>query len=84
MMPRYFFNLAGAAHDPDDEDVELKDIAAAREEAVRAAAEHLRDRPDVVWGGEEFRMEVTDSDRLILFTFVALGVDAAAIGKTVS
>jgi hypothetical protein len=56
--------------------VELKDIAAARHEAVVTAGEVIRDQPDIVWRGEELRMEVTDSNRTLLFTVIVLGVDA--------
>lgn len=33
-------------------------------------------RPEIVWMGEEFRIEVTDSDKVLQFTFIAVGVDA--------
>ena len=76
---RYFFNLAGAVHNPDNEGLELAQLSDAREHAVRAAAEYIRDRHEIVWLGEEFRMEVTNGDRLILFTLIVVGVDAPAI-----
>ena len=79
---RYFFNLAGAVHDPDNEGVELGNISLAREYAVRAAADYMRDHPDIVWLGEEFRLEVTNKDRLILFTLIVMGVDSAAARET--
>ncbi len=46
--------------------------------AVQSAAELIRDRPEVVWAGEEVRVEVTDSNQLVLFTVIVIGVDAAA------
>ena len=79
---RYFFNLAGAVHDPDNEGCELASLSDARIEAVKVGGEYLRDRPEVVWLGDEFRVEVTNSKRLVLFTFIALGVDAPiSIGR---
>ncbi len=79
---RYFFNIAGAVSDPDDEGLELDSLSTARIEAVRFAGEYLRERPEVVWLGDEFRVEVTNTDDLILFTFIAIGVDApAGMGK---
>ena len=78
----YFFNQAGAVYNPDNEGFELASLSDARVEAVRFAASTLRDRPDLAWAGEEYRVEVTDADQLILFTFIAMGVDApAANGK---
>lgn len=73
---RYFFNLAGAVHDPDNLGEEFATMAEARTAAVRVGAEYLRDQPEMAWKGEEFRVEATNSDRLLLFTFIALGIDA--------
>jgi hypothetical protein len=71
-----FFNLAGAAYDPDVEGMELPSIVEARLEAARYIGEVIRDRPNLVWAGEEVRVEVTDARQLILFTIIVLGVDA--------
>lgn len=72
----YFFNLAGAVYDPDNEGIDLPSLGDARVIAAKHAGEILRDRPGVVWGGEELRVEVTNSDKLVLFTLIVLGVDA--------
>jgi phage terminase large subunit-like protein len=79
----YFFNVAGAAYDPDVEGYELASMGDARLMAARHAGELLRDRPGVVWQGEELRVEVTDANQLVLFTVIVIGVDApAGNGKT--
>lgn len=75
-MPLFFFNEAGAVYDPDVEGIELASLSDARIQAVKYAAETLRDRPEIVWIGDEYRVEVTDERSLILFTFIALGIDA--------
>lgn len=75
---RYFFNLAGAVHEPDDKGLEIGCLSDARIEAVKFAARYLRERPDLVWLGEEFRVEVTDETGQMLFTFIAVGVDSPA------
>lgn len=75
-MPRYFFNLAGAFHDPDNRGFELADLDAARKMAAVHAGELLRDRPEVAWLGDELRVEVTNADKLLLFTLIVFGVDA--------
>ena len=74
----YFFNLAGALYDADVKGIELPSMGAARIMAAQHAGEILRDRPDVVWQGEELRVEVTDAQQLVLFTLIVLGVDAPA------
>ena len=73
-----FFNLAGAIHDPDVEGIEMESLAAAREAAVRAIADCIRDQPEVIWSGQELRMEVTDSSQLIVSTVIVFGIDSPA------
>lgn len=75
---RYFFNLAGAIHDPDDHGAELADAKAARIFAVVHASEIIRDRPELVWLGDEVRVEVTDEQKAMLFTVIVLGVEPSA------
>lgn len=75
---RFFFNLAGAVHDPDDEGFELATMSDARMMAATEIALTLRDRPDLVWRGEEVRLEVTDEHRTLLFTVIVVGVDSPA------
>jgi hypothetical protein len=74
-----FFNLAGAVRSPDAVGVEVPTIADARIQAALNIAEVIRDRPDIVWGGEEVRLEVTDERGLVLFTIIVVGLDAAAV-----
>ena len=73
---RFFFNLA--IHDSDNVGVELADMGPARVYSALHAAEIIRDQPELVWSGAEVRVEVTDEDRLVLFTVIVLGVDAPA------
>lgn len=75
----FFFNQAGAIYDPDVEGIEFETISEARVQAVKFAAETLRDSPELAWIGDEYRVEVTDENQLILFTFVAIGVDSPAV-----
>jgi hypothetical protein len=75
---RYFFNLAGAIHAPDNQGHEIGSLSDARIQAVTFAAEYLRDRPELVWLGEEFRVEVSGENNETLFTFIAVGVDSPA------
>lgn len=73
---RYYFNLAGADYDPDDVGAELSSMHEARLMAAKVAGEMLRERPGLAWTGEELRVEVTDENRLVLFTVIILGVDS--------
>lgn len=75
---RYFFHVTGAADQPDQQGQEIGSLSDARIQAVRFASDYLRERPELVWLGEEFRVEVCDEKKRCLFTFIAVGVDTPA------
>jgi hypothetical protein len=75
---RFFFNLAGAVYDPDNEGYELATMSDARMLAAKEVALTLHDRPELAWRGEEVRLEVTDQHQTLLFTVVVMGVDGPA------
>ena len=81
-MSRFFFNEIEGEFKPDDQGVELASLDDARLEAVRYAAEVLRDRPSIVWEGDEYRIEVTNAEHLLLFTLIVVGLDAPAGGRS--
>jgi hypothetical protein len=74
-----FFNLAGAVYDPDVIGIEVETIDKARVLAAENIAEVIRDRPNIVWAGEEVRLEVTDESQMVLFTVIVVGIDAPAV-----
>ena len=67
-MPRFFFHVADSVLVPDEEGTELADLAAARVEAVTVAGAMLRDHAPEFWNSGEWKVIVTDEDRLILFS----------------
>ena len=75
---RYFFNEMDGEYRPDYEGQEIATLKEARLEAVRYAGEVMRDHPTLVWTGQDFRIEVTDADQLLLFTVIIVGVNAPA------
>jgi hypothetical protein len=75
---RFFFNLAGAIYDPDNEGYELPTMSDVRIMAAKEVALTLHDRPELVWLGEEVRLEVTDEHQTLLFTVMILDVDRPA------
>jgi hypothetical protein len=77
---RFFFNLAGAVYDPDNKGFDLRNLGEARKQAVKSLAQSMLDEPEMVWLGEEVRMEVTNRDRQVLFTVIAVGVDGQPAG----
>ncbi len=75
-MPRYYFHTADGTRDWDPDGVELADQGAARKEAIRFAGAVMTDEPDVLWDGRDFRVEVTNEQRHLLFTIITLAVDS--------
>ena len=67
-MPRYFFDIKDGQDFPDEHGSEWNDLAEARIEAVRYAAEVLREMPERFWHAELWAMSVSDHDRKPLFT----------------
>ena len=81
-MARYFFNEINGEYKKDDEGVELPSLDAARVLAIQYVSEVLRDHPSIVWGGEDFRVEVTDRTQLLMVTVIVVGIDAPAGAKS--
>ncbi|MFL5208093.1 MAG: DUF6894 family protein [Microvirga sp.] len=61
-MPRFFFNVRGAKGFPDAEGVEFADASAACGEAVTLAGEILRDVNGKMSEGDDWRLDVTDTE----------------------
>ena len=77
-MPRFFFHRTDGTFDPDREGTELPDLKAARLEALHYAAASVRDRPDLVWSGSTFRVEVSDDTGMLLSTVIILEIESPA------
>jgi hypothetical protein len=78
-MARYYFDIADGEDFPDRHGSEWPDLDAARVEAVRYAAEVLKEMPERFWNCEEWTMTVCDAARTKLFTlgFLAQTVTGA-------
>jgi hypothetical protein len=59
-MPRFYFHVRDGRDFIDDEGHELPSLDEAREQAVIAAGEAIRDLGKRFWAGEEWRMDVAD------------------------
>lgn len=66
-MPPYHFNVCDGVRLPAPDGTELPDWHSARLEAIHQAGEILKDEPQSVALGEQWRIEVTDSTDFILF-----------------
>ena len=61
-MARYFFHFQDGESLPDEDGVELRDEYDAREQAVVAAGEALRDKGGKYWDLGEWAMHVVDDN----------------------
>jgi hypothetical protein len=59
-MPRYFFHVQDSSTVLDNEGLELPNLDAAREEAIRACGEIVRELPEALKKGDPFRLWLTD------------------------
>jgi hypothetical protein len=62
-MPRFYFHVENGETLLDETGIELRDIAAAQDEALQASADVLKDGLCAVvalWNGTPWRMWVTD------------------------
>lgn len=57
---RYFFNLEGDGSGPDEDGVLFPDDGAARQAAVLALGEAVRDKGGLFWARREWTLSVTD------------------------
>jgi hypothetical protein len=62
-MPRFFFHLEDGATFLDADGTDLPDLKAARDEAIRATGEMLREIPNAIHRDDPLRMWVTDQPR---------------------
>lgn len=79
-MPRYHFNVIDGQNLPDVTGTVLRDLDAARAEAVMLSGALLRDAGSDFWQGRLWKMVVTDEAGATLFVlqFTAMDVVPAA------
>jgi hypothetical protein len=78
IMPRFFFHLEdglGTASEP----VELADLTAARETALRFIGQSLVDRPGEIWALGKWRLTVSDEGRMTLFAIDVVATEAPSV-----
>jgi hypothetical protein len=78
-MPRYYFHLENGHVLLDDAGLELPDITAAQNEALRASSDIFKSGPRAfvsLWNGTSWRMWVTDTPEAEGKTFFTLRVSA--------
>jgi len=77
-MPFFHFNVYDGISLPDLDGHELPGLDSARIEAVKLSGNLIREMGPGFWSGDEWRLEVTDAEGLILFTLTFYGTVAPA------
>ena len=77
---RYFFHAANGERVEDTIGTEFPSQDAAKVGAIRLAGEVIKDAPRMLRGPDarDFRIELTDSTNMLLFTVFVVAVDAPA------
>ncbi len=73
-MPRYFFHIHDGEERPDRDGVELTGPDQAREQAVVACGEALKDLDGEFWDSREWRMLVVDEKGATVCVLTLSGV----------
>lgn len=77
-MPRYFFNVKDGEDLPDHEGTEFAGVGEARNQAIVAAGEMIKQNGHTVWNGSLWQMNVTDEAGAAVFTLRFSADDHAA------
>ena len=73
-MPVYSFRTRGSAGSYEVDDHMLPDDDTAHREAIRLTGSVLMDDPEELRSAGQWRVDVTDADRRLLFTVMTLAI----------
>ena len=73
-MPLYFFDITDGTRECDLEGSEFPSLDEARTQAIKFTGELLRHHSDIIWEGHDLKVEVSNGDRVPLFTVVVSAV----------
>jgi hypothetical protein len=77
-VARYNIELRSLSHVSTTLEVERDDLTALRVEVARFVGELLKDHAEQVWSDQDWKVEATDQNGLILFTMDIFASDTAA------
>ena len=66
-MPRFYFAVRTETHVLLADAVDLSDVEDARLEAARRVGNLLKTHAEILWTDQEWQMDITDEQGLILF-----------------
>ena len=77
-MPSYNIELRSISHVATTLEVERDDLTALRVEVASFVGELLKDHAQQIWSDEDWQVEATDENGLILFTMNVFASDTSA------
>lgn len=78
-MPRYYFNTVDGRRYPDEDGVDLVDMTAVRQSAMRIVGELLKEQPAEFWDTGRLKLEVAnEAGDTVLAVEVSLICEIAA------
>jgi hypothetical protein len=82
-MPVYHLNIRTESHIAATVLVEKEDLTDLRLEMARFVGELLKDHAELIWTDEDWQIDVTDADGLILYVIHISATETAATGGSV-
>jgi hypothetical protein len=83
-MPLYHINVRTESHIASTVDVERESLTELRLEMARYVGELLKDHAELIWADEDWQIDVTDADGLILYVIHISATDTAATAGTIT
>jgi hypothetical protein len=82
-MPVYHINVRTESHIASTVDVERESLTDLRLEMARYVGELLKDHAELIWADEDWQIDVTNDDGLILYVInISASETAATAGST--
>ena len=81
---RYFFHVRDGQYVPDEDGIELPSLDAAKRQAAEFAGKLLADNAEQFWGGDDWFVEVTDADGLMLFKLLFAAILSPVLSGTLA
>jgi hypothetical protein len=83
-MPIYHINVRTESHIASTVDVERESLTELRLEMARFVGELLKDHAELIWVDEDWQVDVTNEDDLILYVIHISAAETSATAGTVS
>jgi hypothetical protein len=77
-MTTYFINLRTESHIGSATEVEMESLTELRVEVARFVGQVLKDHAEQVWVDEDWKVEATDANGLILYSMYITALKSAA------